>query len=91
MSKYDREISDIQHCAEFYNLNASQGYKLYKMLHNVTNKRREVKNEFDSICMILSSKMTSAEIDNVNKSIYGIYNNRQYSNRVFDDLFDIVK
>lgn len=91
MSKYDREISDIQHCAEFYNLNASQGYKLYKMLHNVTNKRREVKNEFNSICMILSSKITSAEIDNINKSIYGIYNNRQYSNRVFDDLFDIVK
>lgn len=91
ISKYDREISDIQHCAEFYNLNASQGYKLYKMLHNVTNKRREVKNEFNSICMILSSKITSAEIDNINKSIYGIYNNRQYSNRVFDDLFDIVK
>lgn len=91
ISKYDREISDIQHCAEFYNLNASQGYKLYKMLHNVTNERREVKNEFNSICMILSSKITSAEIDNINKSIYGIYNNRQYSNRVFDDLFDIVK
>lgn len=91
ISKCDREISDIQHCAEFYNLNASQGYKLYKMLHNVTNKRREVKNEFNSICMILSSKITSAEINNVNKSIYGIYNNQQYSSRVFDDLFDIVK
>lgn len=91
MSKYDREINDIKHCAEFYNLNASQGYKLYKMLHNVTNKRREVKNEFNSICVILSAKMTSAEINNVNKSIYGIYNNQQYSSRVFDDLFDIVK
>lgn len=91
ISKCDREISDIQHCAEFYNLNASQGYKLYKMLHNVTNKRREVKNEFNSICMILSSKITSAEINNVNKSIYGIYNNQQYSSRVFDNLFDIVK
>lgn len=91
MSKYDKEITDIEHCAEFYNLNASQGYKLYKMLHNVTNKRREVKNEFNSICMILSSKITSAEINNVNKSIYGIYNNQKYSNRVFDDLFDIVK
>lgn len=91
ISKCDREISDIQHCAEFYNLNASQGYKLYKMLHNVTNKRREVKNEFNSISLILSSKITSAEINNVNKSIYGIYNNQQYSSRVFDDLFDIVK
>ena len=58
ISKCDREISDIQHCAEFYNLNASQGYKLYKMLHNVTNKRREVKNEFNSISLILSSKIT---------------------------------
>ena len=91
MSKYDKEITDIEHCAEFYNLNASQGYKLYKMLHNVTNKRREVKNEFNSIHTILYSKITSAEINNVNKSIYGIYNNQQYSNRVFDDLFDIVK
>lgn len=91
MSKYDREISDIEHCAEFYNLNASQGYKLYKMLHNVTNKRREVKNEFNSIYTILYSKITSAEIKNINKSIYNIYNNQQYSNRVFDDLFDIVK
>ena len=41
--------------------------------------------------MILSSKITSAEINNVNKSIYGIYNNQQYSSRVFDNLFDIVK
>ena len=28
----DLEIVDIEHAAEFYNLNAAQGYKLYKLL-----------------------------------------------------------
>ena len=37
----DLEIVDIEHAAEFYVLNASQGYKLYKLLHDARNRRRE--------------------------------------------------
>jgi len=43
--KADLEIVDIEHAAEFYNLNASQGYKLYKLLHDARNRRREYKTE----------------------------------------------
>ena len=40
--KTDLEIVDIEHAAEFYNLNASQGYKLYRLLHDARIKRREL-------------------------------------------------
>ena len=40
----DLEIVDIEHAAEFYTLNASQGYKLYKMLHDARIARRSYKD-----------------------------------------------
>lgn len=43
LSELDKKISDIMHCAEFYELDACRGYKLYKILHQTRIERREVK------------------------------------------------
>lgn len=91
LSYYDKKIVDIEHCAEFYSLDIQKGYKLYKILHDTTQSRREVKNEIQSIQVFLNSNNSSLSIGNVSKSIYGIYNNKEYTPRIVDELFDLLK
>lgn len=91
LSEVDKNICDILHCAEFYQLDVFRGYKLYKILHETRIARREIKNELESINSILGHKINSKDIDNADKSIYGIYNNKSYAPRVVDDLFDLLK
>ena len=45
ISHVDLEITDIEHYAEFNKLNAVDGYKVYKMLHDARIKRRKLKPE----------------------------------------------
>ena len=40
LKKAELEVEDIEHAAEFYNLDASHGYQLYKMLHDARVRRR---------------------------------------------------
>lgn len=84
----DLEIVDIEHAAEFYNLNASQGYKLYKLLHESRIRRREFKDELQKIGYILGTSMRSSEIQNLENSIAGL-DNRQYTPRVLKELFGV--
>lgn len=91
VSYYDKKIVDIEHCAEFYSLDIQKGYKLYKILHDTTQSRREIKNEIQSIQVFLNSNNSSSSIGNVSKSIYGIYNNKEYTPRIVDELFDLLK
>ena len=39
-SEIDKKITDIEHCAEFYELDAYRGYKLYKILNDLTLQAR---------------------------------------------------
>lgn len=88
IQKADLEIVDIEHAAEFYNLNASQGYKIYKMLHDVRNKRRDMKDECTKIEMILGTSMKKANLENLERSILGL-DNRKYTPRVNAELFNV--
>lgn len=81
ISNVDMEIVDLKHYAEFYNLNAYDGYKMYKMLHDTTQRRRKIKNEI-------------AEIDSFRnylkntKSFYDVLHaEKKYKPRVLKDLF----
>ena len=49
ISDCDKRIVDIEHAAEFYQLNAAQGYKVYKRLHEVRNRRRKCKSELQIV------------------------------------------
>lgn len=84
----DLEIVDIEHAAEFYNLNASQGYQLYKMLHDARVKRRELKNELEKISLFLGTTISSDKMENLSKGIIGM-DNRKYTPRVNKELFGV--
>lgn len=84
----DLEIVDIEHAAEFYNLNASQGYKLYKLLHDARNRRREYKNELEKINLSLGTSIRSTNMENLQRSILGL-DGRQYAPRINKELFGV--
>lgn len=84
----DLEIVDIEHAAEFYTLNASQGYKLYKMLHDARIKRRLYKDELKKIDLSLGTSIRSANMENLEKSITGM-DHRKYEPRVNKELFGV--
>lgn len=84
----DLEIVDIEHAAEFYILNAAQGYKIYKMLHDARIKRRNYKDELKKIDLSLGTSIRSKNMENLQKSIVGL-DNRKYEPRVIKELFEI--
>lgn len=45
ITKYDRQISDLLHIAEFFNFNVCNGYKIYRRLHDISLLRRAEKNK----------------------------------------------
>ena len=87
MSIIDSEIEDILHAAEFYNLNACEGYKLYKMLHECRVKRRKIKDYIEVVGYIenITGKEFAAETGS--KSILGKMK-REYRPRVLNELFN---
>ena len=58
-SKLDLEISDVLHYIEFNNFNAVQGYKLARMLKNITERRREVKKTQAQLDIILNNTISN--------------------------------
>lgn len=86
--KADLEIVDIEHAAEFYSLSASQGYKLYKLLHDARNRRREYKDELEKINLSLGTSIRSTNMENLERSILGL-GNRQYTPRINKELFGV--
>lgn len=84
----DLEIVDIEHAAEFYTLNASQGYKLYKMLHDARIQRRAYKDELEKINLSLGTSIRSTNMENLEKSIVGM-EHRKYEPRVNKKLFGV--
>lgn len=88
LSKIDLEIVDIEHAAEFYELNAAQGYKIYKLLHDARIKRRAIKNELEEINLCLGTNIQSINLTNIEKSIIGL-SNRKYTPRINKELFGV--
>lgn len=87
ISTTDKEIVDIEHAAEFYELDKEQGYKLYKMLHDVRVKRRIFKNELLKIQSLLGTPINNAGMNNLAKSLDKV-NNQTYKPRIHAELFE---
>lgn len=87
LSREDMKIVDIEHAAEFYKLNASQGYKLYKMLREARMNRRKYKDELEEIESLrkygFNMLRTDEMIDEIKK-----LDNRKYNPRVLEELFN---
>ena len=85
--KAEREIEDIEHAAEFYNLDASHGYQLYKLLHDARVRRRKCKNAIAWIDYILEQALDRFIENDPSPRIAGT-RSRDYAPRALPALFE---
>lgn len=83
----DRAISDIMHAAEFYTLNAAQGYKLYKMLKEERLRRREAKDALELLTYIRGGIGGGGVLEKKLHRVMKKMENRTYNPRVLVELF----
>lgn len=81
------EKTDLEHYIEFFNMNASQGYKAFKMLQDIRRKRRKIKDEIMIVDILIDSTMEDYTSGRVLKRINGL-NERKYSPRILTELFN---
>lgn len=87
LSMVDAEIEDILHAAEFYSLNACEGYKLYKMLRDARIRRRKLKDYIEIVGYIEGATGKELAEGRGSKSILGKMS-REYKPRVLNELFN---
>lgn len=87
-SKYDRQMTDIEHYIEFNagKLNACDGYKAYKLLQDVLLDRRKVKDELQ-IIDVVRGRMESEDIANIEGKVKEL-ESRTYEPRELIYLFE---
>ena len=89
LSIVDKELNDLYHAAGYLNLSASQGYKLYKMLHDTRNRRREYKKELQKIDLILGNDITNDNLKKLEQKIRSVdAKTQKYEPKVITELFD---
>lgn len=86
LSEIDRLLSDINHFIEFTNLNAVDGYRIYKKQHELLKRRREVKYELKIADDINSLGVDEQKLDR----LVGYFKNQRYVPRVqdFSEILD---
>ena len=84
----EREITDIYHAMEFYNLDAVKGYKIYKMMQERLVRRRQNKDETLKIDYILSGGIKGLTNKQTRKHFESL-ENRQYQPRALKELFGV--
>lgn len=84
----EREITDIYHAIEFYNLDAAKGYKIYKMMQERLIRRRQNKDESLKIDYILSGGIKGLTNKQTRKHFEALVH-REYQPRALKELFEI--
>ena len=90
LSEVDKEICDIMHYIEFYNLDAAKGYKMYKMLKDCRLRRRKIKDEYEKVgaaITVLANEDFIEKIKTALKQMKGL-DNRLYTPRILTELFE---
>lgn len=82
----EREITDLYHAMEFYDLSESDGFRLYKMMQEKLMERRKNKDEALKIHYVLSGG-TKGLFNNQTKERIRKLNQRKYQPRAFKELF----
>lgn len=81
------ELCDIEHYIEFTSLNASGGYRAYRMLKERLLRRRRIKDELLCISIFLKAEPRNILNGNLARQITGL-GTREYGPRVLTELFD---
>lgn len=90
LSEVDKEICDIMHYIEFYNLDAAKGYKMYKMLKDCRLRRRKIKDEYEKVGMAITALANEDLIEKMKtalKQMKGL-DSRLYTPRILTELFE---
>lgn len=90
LSEVDKEICDIMHYIEFYNLDAAKGYKMYKMLKDCRLRRRKIKDEYEKVgaaITVLANEDLIEKMKTALKQMKGL-DNRLYTPRILTELFE---
>ncbi len=87
LTTIEKEQTDLEHAIEFYNLNACEGFKLYKKLKEVRLERRKIKDSLTVISILEDSFSSSFFEYPPSKRVEGI-KNRKYKPRALKELFD---
>lgn len=84
------EKIDIEHAAEFYDLNMYKGWKLYKCLQDYRKRRRFIKDEILKIEYILDSNFQDCTNNSITNYINSL-ENRKYRPRtkILEEFFEI--
>lgn len=86
----EREITDIYHAMEFYNLDAAKGYNLYRMMKERLVRRRKIKDEAVKIEHILTGGIKGIANGQVRERFETeMMENKEYRPRVLKELFEI--
>lgn len=88
-SKYDRQITDVEHYIEFNagKLNACDGYKAYKLLQDVLVERRKVKDELQILQVVKDKMALPDDLVNIDARVQEM-ESRKYEPREFKYLFE---
>ena len=86
-SNIDTEVSDLQHYIEQRDLNAYQGYLVYKRLQSTLVRRRTIKDELMVLSIIEECRMDTGSITTAIARLEGM-NTRKYAPRILSDLFE---
>lgn len=98
IKRCELEIEDLEHLMEFTNLNASQGFDMYKQMQKARRERRKLKDELEllEIAKRLNNigkpneKVLNQAIGDLRKKVEQ-QNDRCYSMRVRHDLQELIK
>lgn len=89
LSKYDRQRCDVEHYIELNTgkLNASEGYKAFKLLQDVLLERRKVKDELQIVQVALDRIVAPDELAHIDTKVKEL-ETRTYTPREFKYLFE---
>lgn len=86
LQEVENKIQDVLHAIEFNSYNARDGYKIYKMLHDLRLERRKYKDE-QIIADVMKSGFAGSNWE-LAKSRVNDLKDRQYRVREMEELFE---
>ena len=86
LQEVEDKIQDVLHAIEFNSYNARDGYKIYKLLHDLRLERRKYKDE-QIIADVMKSGLAGSNWELV-RTIVEDLKDRQYHVREMEELFE---
>ncbi len=86
LTEVENKIQDVLHAIEFNSYNARDGYKIYKLLHDLRLERRKYKDE-QIIADVMKSGFAGSNWELARKRVDNL-KDRQYHVREMEELFE---